>query len=167
MIKEWRNQQIDVLRQKKILTDQDQLNYYTQFIEPSFHESNPKIILFSFFLDKNLIGYGGLTNCSWEDKRSELSIIVSTERYKNLELYEKDLTAFIKLMKQVNFDELRFNRIFTETYDIRPYHIRIIEQNDFRLEGRLKEHVFINGKYVDSLLHGCLVSSSPQSTQSR
>lgn len=158
-IKEWRNQQIDVLRQKTILTDNDQFNYYTHFIEPSFTEINPRVILFSFLFDGELIGYGGLTNCSWVDKRSELSFLVSTDRYQNEELYDKDFTAFIHLMKQVCFEALSFNRIFTETYDIRSHHLKILEKNGFQFEGRMKEHVFIQGKYVDSLLHGCLTSS--------
>lgn len=158
-IKDWRNEQIDVLRQKKKLTDQDQLNYYHEFIEPSFHENNPRIILFSFLLDNNLIGYGGLTNCSWEDKRSELSFLLSTERAVVDELYEKDFSVFINLMKKINFMDLEFNRLFTETYDIRPHHISILEKNGFVIEGRMREHIIIKGQHVDSLIHGCLRSS--------
>ncbi len=157
-IKEWRNQQIDVLRQKNVLTDEDQFNYYTRFIQPSFSEVNPRIILFSFLLREELIGYGGLTNCSWDDKRAELSFLVSTDRAAQEDQYDEDFSAFIHLMKEVSFDVLSFNRIFTETYDIRPHHIRILEKNGFVLEGRMKEHVFIKGKFIDSLLHGCLKS---------
>ena len=34
-IKDWRNEQIDVLRQKKPLTEHDQINYYENKIELS------------------------------------------------------------------------------------------------------------------------------------
>jgi RimJ/RimL family protein N-acetyltransferase len=32
----------------------------------------------------------------------------------------------------------------------------VLEANQFRLEGRLREHVRIGGTAVDSLIHGCL-----------
>ena len=63
---------------------------------------------------------------------------------------------FIRLIKKVLFEDLNFNRIFTETYDIRPHHISILEKNGFQLEGRMREHIQINNKFVDSLIHGFL-----------
>ncbi len=155
-IKEWRNQQMDVLRQKYPLTDNDQINYYNNYILPSFSEVEPCIMLFSFLENDACIGYGGLTNIDWESKRIELSFLVDPQRIESKGLYEKDFTAFIKLMKIVVFDELKFNRIFTETYDARPLHISILEKNGFKLEGKLKEHVFINNIFIDSLIHGFL-----------
>src|SRR5687767_12928827 len=68
-IKEWRNQQMDILRQKKILTNDDQIEYYNNYILPSFNQEYPKIILFSFLESNTCIGYGGLTNIDWESKR--------------------------------------------------------------------------------------------------
>jgi len=46
--------------------------------------------------------------------------------------------------------------LFTETYDIRPRHVAILEMNGFKLEGRLIDHVLIDGKYIDALIHGCV-----------
>lgn len=153
-IKEWRNCQMDVLRQKRILTDEDQTNYYNTFILPSFSQTQPKIMLFSFLEKGICIGYGGLTNIDWEHKRIELSFMMNDERASVENLYISDFTAFITLIKKIVFEELKFNRIFTETYDFRPLHIQILEKNGFKLEGRMKEHVFINGMFIDSLIHG-------------
>jgi RimJ/RimL family protein N-acetyltransferase len=153
-IKEWRNQQMDVLRQKQLLTDKDQENYYTNFILPSFSQEQPRILLFSFLENEQCIGYGGLTNIDWESKRIELSFLVDHHRATKSDVYVTDFTAFITLMKKIVFEELNFNRIFTETYDLRPLHIRILEQNGFELEGRMKEHIRINGVFTDSLIHG-------------
>jgi RimJ/RimL family protein N-acetyltransferase len=153
-VKEWRNNQMDVLRQKHLLTDSDQVNYYSNYVTASFSQEQPRIILFSFLENDNCIGYGGLTNIDWESKRVELSFLIDHNRASQKELYEKDFSAFITLMKMVVFDELKFNRIFTETYDIRPLHIRILEQNRFVPEGRMREHILINGNYTDSLIHG-------------
>ncbi len=158
-IKKWRNEQMDVLRQKRVLTNADQGKYFKDYVLPNFSEEYPTMILFSFLDENNnLIGYGGLTNIDWESKRAEISFLVDTSRITDKEIYRSDFGSFLKMIKQVAFDDLKFNRLFTETYDIRPLHISILEENNLRAEGRMKEHVYINGSYVDSLLHGCLKS---------
>jgi RimJ/RimL family protein N-acetyltransferase len=156
LIKDWRNQQVDILRQKKILTEEDQRRYYQDIILPAFKEEQPNLILFSFLLDNKLIGYGGLVYISWQDKRGEVSFLLSTQRTKNNETYKSDFNAFLKLIKIVAFDNIGLNRIYTETFDIRPFHISILEKNGFDLEGRLRQHLFISGSYVDLLFHGFL-----------
>lgn len=152
----WRNVQLDVLRQAKKLTADDQEKYYRRFIEPSYGHPSPSIILFSFLLDRSLIGYGGLTNIDWPSKRAEISFLLDPRRTKNEQDYEKDFSVFLNLIKVVAFRELKFNRLFAETFDIRPHHLAILEKNGFKLEGRMKEHVLIKDRYVDSLIHGCL-----------
>jgi RimJ/RimL family protein N-acetyltransferase len=157
-IKEWRNAQMDVLRQNKILTDEDQKNYYDKIVMKSFSEDNPNIILFSYLKNKKCIGYGGLTNIDWISKRAEISFLVHPDQTTNKESYGSIFSGFLLLMKIVAFDELRFNRLFTETYDIRPLHVSILERNGFKLEGRMREHIFINNAFIDSLIHGYLKS---------
>lgn len=156
LIKDWRNSQLDVLRQKSILTDDDQENYYKNAILPTFSQSNPKQILFSLLYLNQCIGYGGLTNIDWESKRAEMSFLVDVNRANNKDIYIKDFTTYIALIKKVTFKELKFNRLFTETFDIRPLHISILESCGFVFEGKMKQHVFINDKFVDSLIHGIL-----------
>lgn len=154
LIKAWRNDQMDVLRQNKVLTDEDQKHYYENWVEKSFSEGEPKIILFSFLLDEKCIGYGGLTNVDWFSKRAEISFLVDSHRLSDQEVYGSDFLAFLTLMKKVAFDTMALNRLFTETFAFREFHISILEQSGFRYEGRMKEHVFIRNKFEDSLLHG-------------
>jgi 2-polyprenyl-3-methyl-5-hydroxy-6-metoxy-1,4-benzoquinol methylase/RimJ/RimL family protein N-acetyltransferase len=153
-IKEWRNVQIDVLRQKRLLTDAVQENYYQSAILPTYRQPFPRQILFSILRNEVCIGYGGLVNISWEDRRAEISFLVDHLRASNEAQYEGDFTNYLTLIKRIAFEELDLNRLFLETYDIRSKHIRIIENSGFSLEGRLRQHVTINGKKVDSLLHG-------------
>ncbi|UJF33199.1 GNAT family N-acetyltransferase [Paenibacillus hexagrammi] len=158
-IKQWRNEQITVLRQKRLLTNEDQLRYYRNAVSPTFEVEQPSIVLFSYLLQNDCIGYGGLTNIDWESKRAEISFLLNTKRISDPDIYKKDFQSFLTLMKKVAFDELRWNRLFTETYDIRPHHIRILEESGFQFEGRMRQHVLIDGDWVDSLLHGCLKES--------
>lgn len=154
LIKNWRNEQMDVLRQNRVLTDEDQRGYYERYIVPSFTDRTTKIMLFSLLHDGICIGYGGLTNIHWTDSHVELSFLVDPVRAADAATYTDDFTHFLELMKHIAFEELGFNRIFTETYDIRPLHVRILEQSGFKLEGRMREHVRINGIFTDSLIHG-------------
>jgi len=160
-IKRWRNEQMDVLRQPKPLTDQEQYRYYNDIVVPSYNDPVTKIMLFSYFCQGTLIGYGGLTNLDWNSRRAEISFLLDTERSDraNHPDYAEDFAHFLKLMKRIAFEELGLNRLFTETYAFRSVHIGILEHNGFRPEGRMVQHVFIDGAYVDSLLHGCLKES--------
>jgi RimJ/RimL family protein N-acetyltransferase len=156
IIKEWRNQQLGILRQTKKLTNEDQNHYYRNVILPSFKEIHPAQIIFSLKLYKELIGYGGIVHISWQNKRGEISFLVNTRRTENNDVYKNDFNAFLYMIKFVAFDEIKLNRIFTETYDIRPFHILLLEKNGFQLEGRLRQHVLISNTYIDSLYHGLL-----------
>ncbi|MEC7181872.1 MAG: GNAT family protein, partial [Bdellovibrionota bacterium] len=65
-------------------------------------------------------------------------------------------SVFISTMKNVVFEHLKLNRIFTETYSLRTEHIKILESNGFLYEGAHRKKILINGKYYDSLFHSIL-----------
>jgi RimJ/RimL family protein N-acetyltransferase len=155
-IMRWRNDQIDILRQKAPLTERDQERYYRDAIVPSFHATQPPIVLASYLLNDECIGYGGLTNIDWSARRAELSFLVATSRSRVIDQYRRDFNTFIELVKILAFDRLQLRRLFTETYDVRPYHIDTLESAGFKLEGRLRDHYMIAGKAVDALFHGLL-----------
>lgn len=155
-IKDWRNEQIIILRQNLLLTDEDQISYFNRYVFPLLQQIHPRQILFSYLKDEKLIGYGGLTNIDWLSKRAEVSFLLDNKRTKNYQLYKEEFKIFLILIKLIAFEDLRFNRLFTETYDIRSYHISTLEESNFSYEGRLRKHVLIDGKLVDSVLHGCL-----------
>ncbi|NLU94400.1 GNAT family N-acetyltransferase [Chitinophaga sp. Ak27] len=155
-IMNWRNAQMDVLRQNRVLTIEDQSKYFTNVIAPLFTQEFPQQILFSFLYKNVCIGYGGLVHITWADKRGEISFLLDNNRLSDNEQYRKEFSIFLDFMKKVAFDDLKFNRLFTETYDIRPFHIGVLENNGFLLEGRMKQHIFMNGNFCDSLIHGFL-----------
>ena len=152
-IRKWRNEQIYALRQKKILTKDEQHNYFSQVVMKSFSEDKPECILFSFLTNHTCIGYGGLVHIDWKSKIAELSFIVDTDRYTNKNLYESDFNSFLTLIFEIVFKELKFKKLFTETYDFRLYHIEILENFGFKEEKRIKGQVKRNGRFVDSVFH--------------
>lgn len=156
LIKQWRNEQIRILRQKRPLTDADQQRYYEEVIQPTFSVACPDQILFSFLYQHKLIGYGGLVHMDWESKRAEVSFLLDTTRSAQIATHEKDFTAYLHLIKTVAFEDLHFHRLHTETFNIRDHHVAIMEKNGFIREGRMKDHVMIDNQFVDALIHGCL-----------
>lgn len=155
-IRIWRNDQIDVLRQRVPLSEEDQRRYYEQVVRPSFDDPKPDLILFSYLLDGVLIGYGGLTHVDWCADRAEVSFLLETARTTDEKQYAYEFGVFLRVLQDVAFGDLGLNRLFAETYDIRPHHVAVLEQNGFEPEGRLRQHIKIQGRYVDALIHGCL-----------
>ena len=155
-IRQWRNAQMDVLRQKNEISQADQLAYYDQYVWPTLSCPHPKNILLAYLKNDQLIGYGGLVHISWEDRRGEVSFLLDPLRTCDQQAYRRDFLVFLSLIKSLAFEDLSLQKLFTETFASRGYHIGVLEDAGFSLEGRMRQHVTINGQSVDSLLHGCL-----------
>ncbi len=154
-IRGWRNAQLQVLRQSSPISAAEQVRYFERAVLPTFDDPQPRQLLVTLLLDGEPVGYGGLTNIDWEARRAELSFLVEPARATDPERYEGDLRAFLALVVDgLAFADLGLHRVFTETYDIRPLHLAILEAFGFVLEGRLRDHVRIGDDYVDSLVHG-------------
>ena len=155
LIMNWRNEQIYHLRQNHLLTELDQKIYFQEVINKLFQQEQPSQILYSFLLSGNLIGYGGLVNIDWADKRAEVSFIIDTSLKKDAKKYKHYFANFLNMIKDVSFNDLNLNKIYSETYQFRVRHIKILEENGFVKEGRLKQHIFMeqDQRFYDSLLH--------------
>ena len=130
-VMDWRNSQIDVLRQDKPLTPESQKNYFENTIRPTYSEDQPDLILLSILEKGELIGYGGLVHINWQARRAELSFLTETQRTEDLTTYEQDFSAFLVILKHIAFSELGFQRLSTETFNIRPHVITILADNGF------------------------------------
>ena len=150
-IMKWRNEQVYHLRQNGLLNKKDQENYFKNVISKNFNNLRPHQLLFSFLENEVLIGYGGLVNINWIDKNAEISFLINTE----LETlyFNKYWCVFLKLIQNLAFQELSFYKIYTYAFDIRPKLYDSLEKEDFILESRLKDHSFIDGKYIDVIIH--------------
>lgn len=152
-IRIWRNDQIDFLRQKKILSIKEQRSYYEKIINPSFFSKQPDLILFSFLHNNTCLGYGGLVHIDWDSKKAEVSFVNVTKRSKIKKLYQNDFNVFLKLIFKIAFNQMNLTKITTEMYDLRPWTLETLEKNGFKLEGRLKKHITIKNELFDVLLH--------------
>lgn len=149
IIKDWRNKQIEILRQKKPLTDQDQKNYWERI------QSSGREKLYAIEgPDGKLCGYTGFVNLDMEYQKAEISFLVNPEIQEGMAKYAEIFSQSLVQLKEIAFAELGLNRVYTETYEFRKEHMEVIEKAGFKTEGRLREHVVKNGKHYDSIMHG-------------
>lgn len=157
-IRVWRNAQQRVLRQAGPLSAEQQRRYYETTVWPAMASARPPNILLAYLVADRLVGYGGLVHIAWEHHRAEVSFLMDPKRGETTDEYAADFREFLSMLKEVAFKALTLNRIFTETYVVRTSHIAVLESAGFRLEGRLLEHVMIDGNPIDSVIHGYLRS---------
>lgn len=157
-IRVWRNAQMDVLRQKSILTYEEQQLYFQKTIWPTFQQEKPNQILFSLLHHDICIGYGGLTYLDWENRRAEVSFLVDPIRAEDEKIYRQDFIHFLELLCQVSFEHLHFHRLIAETYAFRCSTIQVLERIGFNQEGILHEHVYKQGQWIDSIMYGLLAN---------
>ncbi len=149
-IRRWRNDQMNILRQKEKLSILKQLTYYKEVIKFRCNKS-PKNVLFGYYLENKLIGYGGFVHIDWNNLSCELSFLLDTKYYETKE-YELHFLNINSLVLSLAFLELGFNAISTETYNVRPVHLKCINEIGFTQQSSSNEniifHEFLRSEYV-------------------
>lgn len=144
---------MEILRQNVLLTDEDQIRWFESLA------SDKKQILFAI-LKGELVGYCGITHLDFVNRRGEISFVMKTEIARDEAAYEAYFLAALEMLKKYGFEELKLHKLFTETYEFRKFHISVLEKFGFKLDGRYKEHIFHDGKFVDSLIHSLINGQS-------
>jgi len=154
LIRRWRNKQIKVLRQQKIITPDEQKEYFERHIFSQFKSSHPSEILMGLYHKETLIGYGGLVHIAWQEKKAEVSFLLNPTRMKYLNTYKRDFSNYLILIKKLAKEELNFHKIYSETYTFREDHINLLEEANFIKEELIKDRTSKEGISIDSVIHG-------------
>ncbi len=153
-IKEWRNSQIEVLRQSRPLTDQDQEEWFQRI---SKDESQAVFALRITNNDKEeLIGYCALVRIDHINRRAELSFLVDPSRVRDKDLYKEDMISSLALLCAYGFNQIGLHKIYAETFEFRKEHISVLEDFGFKREGSMRDHQWKKDQFWDSLLHSML-----------
>ncbi|MDC3017571.1 GNAT family N-acetyltransferase [Paracoccaceae bacterium] len=155
-IRYWRNSQLNILRQKNVISAEEQLKYFKLKVWPEDKKDNPKQTLRAIYVGESFVGYGGLTNISWEHKRAEISFLLDPEISDNQQNFEKYFNAFLRSVTELAFVNYNLQRVYGETYAFRTAVIKILENNGFVREGRLRNNIAFGDNFIDSILHGKL-----------
>lgn len=153
-LKEWRNAQVRALRQFKPLTDFHQKRWYAHLKE------DEKQTLFALMeggsSKPRLIGYCGIVYLDWKNKRGELTFMADPARAEKKERYKRDFLAFLNMICRYGFEELGLNKLYSETFEFRKNHIKMLKEFGFQTDGILRQHHFTDGKYYDSVVQSII-----------
>jgi RimJ/RimL family protein N-acetyltransferase len=155
-IRQWRNAQIDVLRQADIITPEQQVEYFEQQVWPELPSARPRQILLAVHERDVLIGYGGLVHIAWPESRAEVSFLLDPAIMNEAVRVEGLFSIYLTLIRELAFCDLGLRRLVTETFAHRTVIIKLLERNGFVHEGTLREHILIKGVPTDSIVHGSL-----------
>lgn len=155
-IRQWRNAQMDVLRQSSAITMEEQQRYFAEHIWPDRSSLKPRQILLAIEHHGELVGYGGLVHISWPYRRAEVSFLLEPRLEHDQKALQDCFSRYLAMIQEFAFEDIQLHRLTTETYEQRAVHIRALEAAGFRLEGRLREHVIVGGKLTAALMHGTL-----------
>jgi len=98
------------------------------------------------------IGNIALQNINWIDRNAEFAGIIGEKEY-----WGKGIgTKAIELLFEHGFNKLNLNKIYLGTSDSNHGMMNIAQKLGMIAEGRLKDHVFLNGEYEDILRYGIL-----------
>lgn len=101
----------------------------------------------------NLIGHCGLYYISWVNRTAELTIYIGDAKYRNGG-YGKDA---LTLLMNYAFDTVNLNRVWCEVFSNNEA-IHVYRKLGFIDEGKLREHHYEDGKYIDCYMLGLLKS---------
>lgn len=152
-IMNWRNNQLEILRQETILSIEQQEHYFKTVVDKLFDIEEPKQLLFSFLENNKLIGYGGLVHIDWEIKTAEISFLTETSRNENVDVFISDWVNYLSILKKVATDYLNFKSIYTYAFDLRPNLYIALQEAGFTEINRHKNHIQIDDKKVDVVIH--------------
>jgi len=150
-IMDWRNTQLQHLRQDKKLTIEDQDIYFETVISESLNDDNPKLLLFSYDYLDSFCGYGGLVHIDYENSKAELSFLVDSTM--SIEEQSKHWAVFFQFVDQLIEVYPRVRTVYGYCYDIRPWIYPLYEKAGFLLTDVRKDDVEIGGKIFDSLIY--------------
>ncbi|MGC9397954.1 MAG: GNAT family N-acetyltransferase [Anaerolineae bacterium] len=103
------------------------------------------------------IGVISLENINWRDREAEVGITVGDSDFWGRG-YGTDA---MRTMLEIGFRWFNLHRIFLRVIEDNTRAVRSYEKCGFHHEGRLREAVFIDGEYKDTLVMGMLAKELP------
>jgi RimJ/RimL family protein N-acetyltransferase len=98
------------------------------------------------------IGICGLHGIEWKNRRATIGIAIGDK-----EFWSNGYgTEAIKILIEYAFNELNLQRIESSAYDFHERSIAMQKKVGFQVEGRRRQAIFKNGRYVDEVMLGIL-----------
>jgi diamine N-acetyltransferase len=95
----------------------------------------------------SVVGNMSLFKLDLHNRSAEVGIFIGDKQYWG-QGYGVDA---MRLMQRHGFNHLNLNRIYLRVNETNQRGIRCYEKSGFKLEGKLRQAQFLNGKYIDTL----------------
>ena len=121
----------------------------------SYNKSKDGMLL-GIFLKKSSRHVGNITlhQISWKDRHAEIGILIGDKKSRG----KGYATEAVRLVADHAFNKLNLRKLYTGTVKGNEASKRAFEKVGFRIEGTLREHFYLNGKYLDCYRMGLLRS---------
>lgn len=149
-ILQWRNsQQLQIFfREHKLLNLKEQYRWFNKITK---NINNEEYFFKIVLLESNEpVGVVGVNYINWINRNCQLSIYIGKEDY-YIDDFGWAYEALVLLEKYV-FDTLNLHKIYVEVYEIDKKKINFLTTNSYMTEAKLKEQVFVKGKYYSSVI---------------
>jgi [ribosomal protein S5]-alanine N-acetyltransferase len=122
------------------------LNDLTQYITQR-NSSNEVFLAIIDLASNEHIGNIKLSNINWIHRTAEIGIMIGEKNY-----WGKGYgTEAVKLVVEYGFNVLNLRKIYLGVYGNHQAAIKSYERAGFEVDGILKEHLYLDGTYVDKV----------------
>jgi RimJ/RimL family protein N-acetyltransferase len=101
-----------------------------------------------------VVGNLGLFSINWTARNAELGIFIGDKRFWN----HGWGTKAMQLALRHAFNTLNLHRVYLQVFETNPRAIHVYEKVGFQVEGRKRQDVFRQGRYLDVILMSILQS---------
>lgn len=147
LLRDWRNKpEIRAwTREYRLLNMLNQNDWF----ENMSRNRNNEMFLIEIFLNRSWVPIGvcGLCYIDWLNRNAEVSLYIGDGSFRGLGLGKR----ILKLLEEKAFKEFNLHKLWAEVYSGNGVSVKLFEKAGYIMEGRLKEQVFKNGGYQDSL----------------
>ena len=119
------------------------------WFESMSRNRNNEMLVIEILVDNNWVSIGvcGLCYIDWVNRHAEVSLYIGEHSFRGLGLGKR----ILGLLEEKAFREFNLHKLWAEIYSGNAASVKLFEKAGYVMEGRLKEQVFKNGEYQDSL----------------
>jgi len=104
-------------------------------------------VVFAITHNGKIVGSTGLYRINWQSRHAEFRILIGDNSVYNMGIG----TAVCKYLVSYAFDRLNMNKVWLGVNEENKGAVRSYEKAGFKLEGKLRDELFRNGRYYDIL----------------
>lgn len=159
-LRDWRNSDWlrPFVREYRLLSMNNQVDWFNHI------SSSDKVEMFGIEIEiinvlsvdsctrsRELIGVCGLCNINWVNRTAEISLYIEPDKQgAGIGLQT------LELLRQKAFEEFNLRRLWAEIFEFNTASIALFEKCGYEIEGNMREHIFKQGRYHNSLIYGLI-----------